>query len=300
MVARFLLVATALTLSPALSVAQTLSPRAFWPSPVGTNVLVLGYQRTEGDIVVDQSLPIAGVESTLDYLQASFQHTFDWWGRTGTLQISQATADGTTSGFVEGELRSQRIVGPLDTIGRLAINLRGAPAMSPEQFRELVRDPQPILGVSLTVSAPTGEYDADRVINNGTNRWAIKSSVGGIYPLWPSVLLEAELGVWFYQDNDDFLGTVRGQDPMLAAEVHLVKRFRPGFWGALDANYYTGGRAQVNGGSKGDAIRNARFGATLVYPIAKGHALRWAISTGTLTEIGGDYDLMTLAWVHAF
>lgn len=298
--ASFLLVAMASMLSPAPSVAQTLSPRAYWPSPVGTNVLVLGYQRTEGDIVIDQALPIIGVESTIDYLQASFQHTFDWWGRTGTVQISQAMSDGTTSGSFEGELRSRRIVGPLDTTGRLAINLRGAPAMRPEEFRELLRDPEPILGVSLIVSAPTGEYEADRLINNGTNRWAIKPSVGGIYPLWPSVLLEAELGVWFYQDNDEFLGVTREQEPMLAAEMHLVKRFRPGFWAALDANYYTGGRTQVNGGSKSGPIRNARFGATLVYPIAKGHALRWAVSTGTLTEIGGDYDLMTLAWIHAF
>ena len=38
--------------------AQELTPRAYWPLPNGTNVLSVAYQRSEGDILVDPSLPI--------------------------------------------------------------------------------------------------------------------------------------------------------------------------------------------------------------------------------------------------
>jgi len=283
-----------------LSFGQELVPRAYWPSPVGANVLAVGLQRTQGDIVVDQSLPVSGVDSEIDYAQVSYQRTFDWFGRTGSAQISQSFADGTTSGFVEGVERTRRTVGTMDTVARVAINLVGAPAMDRKAFQELSRNPEPIIGASFTVTAPTGEYDEDFVINLGTNRWAAKPGIGMIYPLTSSLLLEAEAAVWFFEDNDEFVGRTREQDPVAALQLHLIKRFRPGFWGALDWNYYTGGRTTIDGAENSDLQRNSRLGATLVYPVAKGQALKLSVSAGTVTETGGDYELFSLSWISAF
>jgi hypothetical protein len=64
--------------------AQELAPRAYWPAPVGTNVAVLAYQRSKGDIVIDPSLPITGVESEIDYLQVGYQRYFSLFGRTAS------------------------------------------------------------------------------------------------------------------------------------------------------------------------------------------------------------------------
>jgi hypothetical protein len=50
--------------------AQELAPRAYWPAPTGTNVLVLDYQHSAGDIVTDPSLPIAGVKSNITFFPA--------------------------------------------------------------------------------------------------------------------------------------------------------------------------------------------------------------------------------------
>lgn len=280
--------------------AQQLVPRAFWPSPVGTTVAVLGYQRSEGDIVVDQSLPVTGVDSSIDYGQVSFQRAYDWWGRTGTFQISQAFADGETQGIFEEQAFTRRTVGAMDTVGRFAINLMGAPAMDRKTFSEKMRDPDPILGVSFTVVAPTGAYDKDRVLNLGTNRWSVQPAIGGIYPITPTLLLEVELGVWFFGDNDEFVGSKREQDPVGNLQFHLVKRFGNGIWAALDANYYTGGRTRIDGVRNSDLQRNSRFGGTLVFPIKRGHALRVGASTGTVTETGGDFDLFSLAYIRAF
>jgi hypothetical protein len=267
---------------------------------VGTNVLVLVYQRSEGDIVVDQSLPITGVDSVIDGLQFSYQHTFDWFGRTSTVQIAQSFADGNTSGFVNGEPRSRRTRGQGDLVGRFAINFAGAPAMTPLEFRDRMRDPETLFGASLSVSLPTGEYDPDRVINLGTNRVTVRPAVGVVQPLRPGLYLEGELGVWWFQDNDEFVGSTREQEPVVDTQLHIVKRFKPGFWASLDANYYTGGRTRIDGVRNEDLQRNSRLGATLVYPIMRGHALRLSASFGAVTETGGDYDLLSIAWIRVF
>lgn len=280
--------------------AQELVPRAYWPSPVGTNVLVLSYQYSGGDVVVDPSLPVTGVDSSIDYLQLSYLRTFDLAGRTATASISQALADGTTDGIFQGASFSRRTVGAADTVGRLAVNIAGAPAMDREAFVAMTRDPEAIFGASVTVSAPTGQYDDDRVLNLGTNRWTVQPALGLIYPLSNTLLFEVETGLRFFQDNDDFLGQTREQDPVFSTQIHLIKRLRPGFWAALDANYYHGGRTRVDGERNRDLQRNSRFGATLVYPFAPGQALRFGMSVGTVTETGGDYDLFSVSWIHAF
>lgn len=280
--------------------AQELVPRAFWPSPVGTNVLSLSYQHSQGDIIVDQSLPVTGVDSSIDYLQLSYQRTFDFAGRTANFSAIQLASDGTTTGNADGEQLTRRTVGMGDTILRWAVNLSGAPAMDREGFAALRANPKPIIGASLSVTAPTGEYDKDRIINLGGNRWSVKPGLGLIYPLNSSWLLETEVSVAFFQDNDDFVGNTREQEPIVNGQLHLVKRFSPGFWAALDANYYVGGRTRVDGSRNKDLQRNSRFGATLVYPLAPGHALRLSGSKGTVTESGGDYDLFSVSWIHAF
>lgn len=280
------------------SAAQELAPRAYWPTPDGTNVLLVSYQKSTGDIVTDPSLPLVGVESDIDVLQLSYQKTFSLRGRTATLQLSQPYSRGLTEGLVDDEFRQRRVSGIADTRVRLAVNLKGAPSMDAAEFRALRQDPRPIVGASVLVQAPTGEYESDKLINIGTNRWSIKPALGMIWPLRPTWLLEVEVGAWFFGDNSDFVGETREQDPILSTEFHLVKRIRPGFWVSLDANFYTGGRTQIGDIVADDLLRNSRFGTTLVIPFKGGHALRGSFSTGAVTESGGDYDKYSLSYVR--
>ena len=268
--------------------------------PDGTNVFVLAYQRSSGDIVTDPSLPLANVDSDIEFLQLAYQRAFGLFGRSASLQLSLPYSEGRTQGIVEGEFRSRDTQGFADLRARISINLRGAPSMDGEAFQELRRNPRTIIGASLTVQAPTGEYEPDKLINLGTNRWSVKPAVGVIWPLRPTWLVEFEAGVWLFGDNDDFLGTTRGQDPILSTEFHIIKRIRPGFWASFDANFYVGGRTTVDGVERADLQRNSRFGATLVFPIKGRHALRTSISTGAVTESGGDYEIFTLSYLYAW
>src|SRR5215467_3317488 len=126
---------------------------------------------------------------------------------------------------------------------------RGAspvPALSLEQFRDYHQDT--IAGASLTVTAPTGQYDNTKLVNIGTNRWTFKPEVGVSKALgrW---ILEGDAAVTFYTDNDQFFpgNNLRQQDPLYALQAHVIYTFNPKLWGALDATYYFGGRTSVNG-----------------------------------------------------
>ncbi len=281
-------------------VAQELAPRAYWPAPDGTNVLVVGYQYSVGDVVTDPSLPIAGVESKTNFAQVTYQRTVNLFGRTTNMQFNLPYSRGLTEGFVDGEFRNRRISAIADARVRLSINLRGAPTMDADGFQALRAKPRTIVGASLMIQAPTGGYEPDKLINAGTNRWAVKPALGVIWPVRPNWLLEFELGAWFYSDNDNFQQRTRQQDPILSTEFHLVKRIRPGFWASLDLNYYVGGRTTVDNVEQFDLQRNSRIGATVVFPFKKRHAIRASLSTGIITESGGDFESFSLNYAYAW
>ena len=101
------------------------------------------------------------------------------------------------------------------------------------------------------------------------------------------------VGAWFFEDNDEFLGVTRKQDPITALNFHLVRRFKPGLWGSLDLNYYLGGHSTVDDVRRADLQRNSRIGISFAYPFQRKHAVKLGISRGVVTESGGDFRTVT-------
>lgn len=214
--------------------------------------------------------------------------------------MSLPYADGVTRGFVDDQFRLRRVSGFADSRLRLAFNLSGAPAMDTQAFQALRQGPRPIVGTSVLLQGPTGDYNPDRLFNVGSNRWSVKPAGGVIRPLAPTWLLEAEAGAWFFGNNDDFPGETREQDPIISTEVHLIKRFRRGFRASLDDNYYFGGETRVGDEFRDDLQRNSRAGFTFTLPFRRGHALRGSFSTGVSTRSGGDFELSSLSYLNAW
>ncbi|MCJ7556200.1 MAG: transporter [Gammaproteobacteria bacterium] len=280
--------------------SQELTPRAYWPAPTGTNVFGLGYQYASGDVLTDPSLPIYGVDSTLNAALLTYQRFFDLFDRTATVQVNLPYTWGSTEGTVEGQFLTRDIDAFGDARIRFAINLRGAPAMDPTAFRQMLDNPKIIVGASLTVQAPTGAYQTDRYINAGTNRWSAKPALGVIVPLYPTWLLEGELGVWLFGDNDEFVGVTREQEPIFSGEFHLIKVMKAGIWASLDLNFYEGGQSTVDGVDRDDIQRNSRLGLTLAYPFNNKHLIRTSYSTGIVTEVGSAYGIFSLGYIYAW
>lgn len=276
--------------------AQELAPRAYWPAPKGTKVAIFGYSYSSGGIITDPSIPVTEADSSLNSGLAAYLHTFSLAGRSANIILEIPYTWGTNRGEVQGQPAMREVSGFGDIAATLSVNLRGAPSLTPAEFGELRRNPRQILGASLKVVAPTGEYETDKVVNIGTNRWAVRTELGYMYPITPRWLLELEAGVWFFGDNNDFLGVTREQEPIVAGEVHLIRRIRPGFWVAFDLNYYRGGQTIVDGEVHGDLQENSRFGLDLLYTFQPAHALKFGCSKGIFTESGTDYTTVLVAY----
>ena len=297
-----LILALALAISTGAR-AQSLTPRAFWPAPRGTNVLALGYVYQEGDVLTDASLPIEDVALKMHALSAGYVYFFDLAGRTASLSVEQPLVNASVRGLVEGEEASRVLSGRADLNVRLAVNLLGAPSMAPEEFREFVKNPRPLLGASLRIVAPTGVYDPDRLVNLGSNRWAARPMLGYIRRVSRAWILEAALGSWIYRDNDELLGQTREQAWLYTTELHLVRPMRlpkPDFWVSLDATFYYGGRTRVGGAERDDLQRNSRVGLTVAIPFARRHAFKIAASKSMLTEARGDFWACLVAFQRAW
>ena len=59
------------------ALGQELAPRAYWPGPAGLNVLSLGYAFTDGDVLVDPSLPVEGVNAKTHALSLIYHRFFE-------------------------------------------------------------------------------------------------------------------------------------------------------------------------------------------------------------------------------
>jgi hypothetical protein len=179
---------------------------------------------------------------------------------------------------------------------RFSVNFYGAPALSLEEFADYEQDL--IIGASLQVSVPVGQYDADKLLNIGTNRWTIRPELGVSKALGP-LTLELDVGASFYTDNDDFLGgKTRAQDPLYSVQGHAVYNFRSGIWVAVDGTYYTGGRSTIDGVEGSDALSNARVGLTIAFPVNRHNSVKVYASSGVAARTGGDFDAAGVAWQY--
>ena len=150
------------------------------------------------------------------------------------LCLAFGQGDGGGTGSRTRDFRISR--SPFAVLG----DLYGAPALSLEQFAQYKQDL--IIGTSPQVSAPGGQYDPDKLVNIGTNRWYFKPDLGFSKALGP-LTLELLPSVTFFTDNNDFFGGNNlAQDPLYAVQGHLIYHFDFGPWVSLNSTYYTGGR----------------------------------------------------------
>jgi hypothetical protein len=276
--------------------AQDMEPRAYSPAPIGTNFLLGGVARSTGSVSTDPSLPIANVRASVDTGLVAYSRTFAVAGQTASAAVLLPYVWGRFTGDVQEQAREVSRSGLGDIRLRFATNLLGDPALTPEEFTK--RAPDTTLGTSLTVIAPTGQYDSARLVNIGTNRWAFKPEVGISQPLgdW---FADAAVGAWLYTDNTDFFGgNVRSQDPLWSFQAHGGYNFAPGLWLAADVTYYTGGKTSLNGVGKDDALASSRYGLTFSVPLAEGVSVKLAWSTGLITRGGGNFDTIGLTFQY--
>lgn len=276
--------------------AQDLEPRIYSPNPTGTQFVGVAYLRSTGGVLIDPTLPIEDVDAEINAAIFGYGRTFALLGRSAiaTLGLPYVWAD--LSGNVGEERRAITRSGPADARLRLGVNLKGGSAMTPEEFMR--RTPEPTIGVSLTVVAPSGQYEPRRLVNIGANRWAFKPELGVSWPAgrWS---LEAYAGAWFFTANDEFFpDSRREQNALTTFQTHIVYTMRPRTWLAFDATLYRGGRTTINDQRNFDFQSNVRVGLTLSIPAGAHHSFKLTWSDGVATRIGSDFMTLGLAWQY--
>jgi hypothetical protein len=236
--------------------------------------------------------PGATIEATLAI--GGYAHTFTLFDRSALaavlLPMGRIVGDVTVGAL--SVTQSARGFG--DPTFELDVNLIGPPAQT--NLVDVLRyEPGFSLDVIVDLAVPVGEYDNSRSLNLGQNRWYGRVGAPVVWQLGSWVpgrrtTLELLPAVWLFGTNDDFVGKSLETDPMFQVDAHLTRDFTDRVWGSLDAAWYTGGQASVDG-VEGEKLDNLGVGLSLGYQINDSLALTFGYKSTVNDSAPGDLQM---------
>jgi hypothetical protein len=259
-------------------------------------VLVAGLGYSHGDVLTDPTLPIKDLNATIESPSIAAGHSFSLFGKTTQATAALPFAWAQVSGSINGDEQSITRSGLGDMRLRFSVLLFGAPAATPAEIMKAGR--KTVIGSSLTVVAPTGQYNPEKLINLGTSRWAFKTELALSQPIGQRWLFDLHTGLWLFKENGSFYpgNSVRTHHPMGSFQTHISYNIQTLMWVAFDATFYTGGSTVINGEDNEDRQSNSRIGATMVVPIAKQQSLKFSVSRGVIIRYGANFTTISLGW----
>jgi len=288
--------------------AQDLAPRAFMVTPLHSNAITLTWSFYDGGLNLNGAVPIKDAKGKYNVPVFSYYHAFNFFGRSSNLTVSLPYAFGNFTGDVEGQDRSVYRSGLVDFNARFAVNLLGGPAMELPEFAKWKQ--KRILGASIKVVAPTGQYDPTKLINWGINRWAFRPELG-YSERWGNWVLDTYGGVWFYTNNPEAFHlphpVSQSESPIGSFEGHFSYDFSNLMghplrgWVSLDGNFWWGGIASVYNLPNPDTKQiSSRIGGTVSLPYTKHQSVKFSVNSGTFDRFGGNYTNVQVAWQYSW
>lgn len=276
--------------------AGEIEPRSYGNAPVGVNFLIAGYAHSEGGLSMSDASPLKDPNLKMDTALLAYARSLDMWGIPGKIDVILPVSDLSGTATVGGQPKERRTSGLLDPRLRVSTIFYGAPVLTLEEFPGWQQ--KLLIGASIQVSAPLGQYDPDKLVNLGNNRWFVKPDIG-ISKAWGDLTLELSTGVMIYSDNTDYFGGKKlEQNPVSTSQAHLLYSFGKGIWAAVSGTYDYGGRSYTSGVRGDDQQSNTRVGTTIALPLSRKHSLKLYASTGLHTTRGNGYDLLGAAWQY--
>jgi hypothetical protein len=286
--------------------AQDLSPRAYVITPIHANAVTVTESFYSGNINFNGALPVSDATGTYNVPTISYYHSFAFFGRSANALAALPYGIGNFQGTVNGAGDQLYRSGLVDSVFRLAVNLKGAPAMPVQKYVKWKQ--KVLLSAGLKIAVPTGQYDPTKLINWGTNRWSFKPEFA-YSQRWNKWVLDGYLGAWFFTTNNDFwsrniyyAGTrSQSQQPIGSLEGHLSYDMKPRLWASLDGNFWFGGKTSINGIQNPiTQEQNSRIGATVSVPITQRQSLKVSYSDGSYIRYGGNYQNLSVAWQYSW
>jgi hypothetical protein len=282
--------------------AQDLAPRAYVITPTEFNAITLTGSFYSGGVNFNGAVPITGATGTFSAPTFSYYRSFNFFGRSANVVTSLPYGVGTFQGNVDQTHRSIYRSGLMDVGGRFSVNLMGGPAMPFQKFAKWKQ--RVLVGTSLKIIAPTGQYEPTKIVNWGIHRWAFRPEFG-YSERWGNWLLDAYVGGWFYTKNSASYDTPvpkpQTESPIGALEAHLSRDFKSGTWVSLDSNFWWGGVTSLNGIQDLETKQTgSRIGATAAWRFSKHQSVKVSYSDGTYIRFGGNYQSLQVAWQYSW
>jgi len=258
----------AITLSfsgPALAVDD--GARAYWKGRDGTNVVSFQYlnlnmQASDTQQFDPSQFIYPNSDTEANVMIANYARHLTLFNRASSLAVNiaggSADLDVNTSlvpsqflppGIAPGTTFSQSTSGFADPSVQLDVNLFGTSQL--KSTVDLVNyEPKWTLDAAVLLAFPIGEYDDDKLVNMGLNRWYGRFAVPFKYHFRvfsPGYMTSLEItpSVWLFAENDDFIGQKLENDPMWQLEAHLTHDFTRSFFGSLDLLYRGGFQSEI-------------------------------------------------------
>ena len=285
---------------------QDLAPRAYLITPLHSNAVTLTYSFFDGNVLFDSEVPITDSTARVSLAVFSLTHSLNFFGRSANFTASLPYAIGNFHGRVVGAEANAYRSGLMASSFRFSVNLWGGPAMDVHEFLKWRQ--KTVIGLSLKVTPPTGQYDPTKLINYGSNRWAFKPEIG-LSRRRGHWVIDTYAAVWFFTTNHEFFsrnqlspGTnTQSQSPTGAFEGHLSYDVKPRLWASLDGNFWFGGTTSVNGvANAGTVQRNSRIGGTVSIPVSRHQSMKFSYNDGAYIKYGGNFHNVSIAWQYSW
>lgn len=286
--------------------AQDLTPRAYVVTPLRSNAVIVSDVFNDGDLNFEGAVPIEDATGTINGVAVGYYRSLGVFGRSANLNVVLPCGTGTFDGIVLGSPYTTHRAGLFDIPIRFAVNLLGGPALEPAQW--LKWQQTTLIGASLKLVIPVGQYDPTKLINLGSNRWAFKPELG-LSRRDGHWILDAYGAIWLFTRNPEFFshnqyyaGTrAQTQDPIGIAELHLSYDVRPRLWVSLDGNFWYGGATSMNGVENPRTLqRSSRVGMTASVPLTRRQSVKLGFANGAYARFGGDYRIFSAAWQYSW
>lgn len=300
-----LAIALAIAVSSCVS-AQDLAPRSYVITPIHSNAVVVTYSFMSGNLDFQGAAPISDASAKANLPILAIFHSMKVFDRNASFTIGLPYGTANFHGNVLGSETNAYRSGLFDSVYRFSMNLIGGPAMTAPEYMKWQQ--KNILGFSLRVIAPTGQYDPTKLINWGNNRWGFKPEMGFSRRNghW---IVDVYGGTWFYTKNAKFFSEnqynpgiqVKTQAPVGAFEGHVSYDVKPRMWVSLDGNFWWGGKTSLNGlENPTTELRNSRLGVTASVPVSRHQSLKISYSNGAYTKFGGSFQNLSVAWQYSW
>jgi hypothetical protein len=269
--------------------AQGDGPRVFLLAPVGINALSLTYMDMASNMNFAGNILIQDADIESDVGVLTYNRFFSLAGRFAEIWV--APIWGTVRGSIQvGEspppiipfppgtnLEIPSESGLADPYVAMRVGLIGAPALEAQEFMQHKQGFQ--MHALLGAYPPLGDYDGNRPVNLGTNRWNVRLGLPMVLPIGnpaKQTFWEINPSVNFFADNTDpYRADRREQDPIGVLETHLSRNFTRKFWGSLDLRYQYGGETTTDGVSDENRFDQLGGGFSLGYAINRSWTI-WA------------------------